>query len=139
MNKNFIFVEMKSKDFAAAVTFNPEYDQFLLLKRANGRDLFSGLWEFPSGLIEKNESPEDAALRELNEETGLIGEIIRSGESFHVEGTEIVVHPVLVKVSREDVNASKEHSNFNWTDIEKTDEFDTVPEIEKDFEKLSIY
>lgn len=30
--------------------------------------------EFPAGLIDKGESPEDAALRELREETGFVGE-----------------------------------------------------------------
>mmetsp|Transcript_17396 Transcript_17396/g.22866 ORF Transcript_17396/g.22866 Transcript_17396/m.22866 type:complete len:223 (-) Transcript_17396:65-733(-) len=30
--------------------------------------------EFPAGLIDKDESPEDAALRELREETGFVGE-----------------------------------------------------------------
>ena len=33
-------------------------------------------WEFPAGLIDKGESPTEAAIRELKEETGLIGEVI---------------------------------------------------------------
>ena len=36
-----------------------------------------GEWALPSGFIEVEETPEEACLRELNEETGLEGEIIR--------------------------------------------------------------
>ena len=36
----------------------------------------SGVWTFPKGLIEKGESPEQAALREVYEETGIKGEIL---------------------------------------------------------------
>jgi 8-oxo-dGTP diphosphatase len=42
----------------------PTGPEFLLIK-ANGR------WSFPKGNIEKGETPETAALRELSEETGL--------------------------------------------------------------------
>lgn len=34
------------------------------------------VWSFPKGIIEKNESPEEAAIREIKEETGVDGEII---------------------------------------------------------------
>lgn len=44
--------------------------EFVLIK-ANGR------WSFPKGNIEKGETPETAALRELAEETGLPGASLR--------------------------------------------------------------
>ena len=34
------------------------------------------VWTLPKGIIDKNESPEMAAVREIQEETGLTGEII---------------------------------------------------------------
>lgn len=45
----------------------------LLVQEANG--IHRGLWGLPKGRVESNESVEAAALRELNEETGLEGVI----------------------------------------------------------------
>ncbi len=36
----------------------------------------SNVWTFPKGLIEEGETPEEAALREVYEETGVRGEIL---------------------------------------------------------------
>ena len=43
----------------------------LLSQRPNGKDM-AGLWEFPGGKVEANESPEDALIRELEEELGIL-------------------------------------------------------------------
>ncbi|MGB9720049.1 MAG: aspartate 1-decarboxylase [bacterium] len=48
-------------------------DEILLIKR--GAEPEKGRWALPSGFIEPNETPEQAVLRELKEETGLNGTI----------------------------------------------------------------
>lgn len=47
-----------------------EDGRVLLAKRPQGRS-FAGLWEFPGGKVEPGERPEDAVIRELNEELGI--------------------------------------------------------------------
>lgn len=49
-------------------------DQILVGQRPENHSL-AGLWEFPGGKIESNESPENALVRELNEELGIEVEI----------------------------------------------------------------
>lgn len=45
--------------------------RILLAQRPEGKNL-AGLWEFPGGKVESGETPEDALIRELQEELGII-------------------------------------------------------------------
>ncbi len=49
-------------------------DQILVGQRPENHSL-AGLWEFPGGKIEANESPEQALIRELSEELGIEADI----------------------------------------------------------------
>ncbi|MBB3140877.1 NUDIX hydrolase [Halomonas organivorans] len=50
--------------------------RILLVRRANPPD--AGLWGFPGGKIERGESIEQAAMRELHEETGIVASAHRT-------------------------------------------------------------
>ncbi len=54
----------------AAVALIDADDRILLARRPPGKHL-AGLWEFPGGKVDKDESPEAALCRELAEELGI--------------------------------------------------------------------
>ena len=55
----------------AAVVALVDPDGRILLARRPLHKTFGGLWEFPGGKVEPNETPEKTALRELYEELGI--------------------------------------------------------------------
>lgn len=73
--------------------------RWLVSRRAPGRN-FAGLWEFPGGKIEPGETPAQAAVREVLEETGLdatpvggLGQV-----TTEHEGQTIVLHLIRCRV-----------------------------------------
>lgn len=127
-------------DVSVAVAYNPEKEKFLVLKRANTMEVNPGKWNFASGKIEDNESAEDAALRELDEETGLNGKILRSGDYFVDEtgGKVFRVHPFLVLVEDSEVELNSEHSKYRWINADELEEINGLATLGKNFEKLDI-
>jgi 8-oxo-dGTP diphosphatase len=128
--------EGKPVEVATAVPYDPERQKFLLLKRNFETDIHPGKWNFPGGRIE-DEEPVDAALRELEEETGLRGEMIRSGDPFVVdtEDGKFKVHPFLVLVDGEP-ELNREHLDSSWIEAGDLDEFETVDGLREDLERV---
>jgi len=54
----------------SAVALIDKDNRVLLTKRPAGKPM-AGFWEFPGGKIEKNETPESALIRELEEELAI--------------------------------------------------------------------
>lgn len=82
----------------------------------------AGHWDFPKGHLEKGESPEQAALRELKEETGITDAEILPGfvekilYFFKKEGKTIAKEVVffLARTKTSNVTLSFEHKGFVW-------------------------
>ncbi len=68
--------------------------EVLLIRR--GREPFKGRWAFPGGFVDKDESLDDAASRELFEETGLSGIHLEQIGAFGDPGRDPRGHTVSV-------------------------------------------
>ena len=83
---------------AGCVVYRNDEDRvrFLVISSSTGEH-----WVLPKGHIDPGEAPETTALRELAEETGVLGEIIRplSVQSFDINGREIVIQYFLVRMT----------------------------------------
>lgn len=64
------------KNLAAAVVLYD--DQVLVVRRSRTERFLPGIWGVPCGKLDDGEDPETAVLRELYEETGLTGRIVKA-------------------------------------------------------------
>lgn len=91
--------------------------EFLLLHYTSGH------WDFPKGKIEKGETKHQAALRELDEETGLSADILPGFEeqfSYWFRGHEHgelinkTVYFFVACTEQKEITLSHEHIGFKW-------------------------
>lgn len=89
--------------------------KILLIVTKNGK-----VWSLPKGIVEKDESSEEAAIREIKEETGVDGEIIDElGEVSYwfIHKNEKYFKRVkyfLVKYTGGDINPDEEVDTAQW-------------------------
>jgi 8-oxo-dGTP pyrophosphatase MutT (NUDIX family) len=107
---------MKTYITVHAVAINNR-DEYLALQRAEHRSS-PGTWNWVTGYIKDRASAEEAALRELKEETSLEGKIIKTTKPFWIEVEDVrwVVIASLIKVddiSELKIDAS-ESQNYKW-------------------------
>ena len=97
--------------------------QVLLINRAN--EPFKGRWALPGGFVDIDEELEDAAARELREETGLEGVSLEQMHTFGEIGRDprgrqiTVVYLGVVTDIETKVRAGDDAARVKWFDIEE--------------------
>ncbi|MBT3307486.1 MAG: NUDIX domain-containing protein [Alphaproteobacteria bacterium] len=106
-----------------------EFDeQILFMCRSKQKDHAPGEWEFPSGRVENGETPEQAAIREALEETGLDIEIVKIIDNFQFLRSSnqkpadgVTFH---CRSSSNDTVPSEEHEDYCWLPFDESPSFD---------------
>ena len=101
--------------------YHPEDRKILLLKVENEKVSF---WQPITGGIESGESPEEACIREIKEETGLV--LACSNLTGHGDFTvkideNLTIHKnlFLVLTEQKEIQLSDEHVGAQWVALEK--------------------
>ncbi len=107
---------------------------FLLLRRSMQETFMPGAWGIPAGKVDFGEDLEDAALRELSEEAGLVGEMDNLvGYSFFMsEKDGKAIHNVQinfrVQCKHQDIMLDPSNDLYEWVsfdslEVHQCDEF----------------
>ena len=97
--------------------------QILLVKRSVDPKI--GFWCLPGGYIELDETPEQAALRELKEETGINGQIQRllgATTNSHDKNDKILMLGYLVSNFNGNLKAGDDASDVAWFAVNRLPE-----------------
>jgi len=88
--------------------------KILCAQRPEGKTL-AGLWEFPGGKIEHNESPEQALVREIREELNVEIDIVQyiNEASYDYDFGTVVMKTYEVSLRSGELK-NLEHQNFLW-------------------------
>jgi ADP-ribose pyrophosphatase YjhB (NUDIX family) len=97
---------------AAGVMFI-DGNSVLLMKRAKGDS--EGMWAFPGGKLENEETPEQAATREATEETGFTPGNLQHID--HSDNGEVEFTTFLANIPKADPTLNDEHTDFTWADL----------------------
>lgn len=106
---------MKTIEVVAAVIKGKDENQNKIFTTQRGYGEFKGMWEFPGGKMEPNESREDALKREIEEELNTeisIGDFIQTIEYDYPE-FHLTMHCFLCEVLSGDLSLI-EHEDSRW-------------------------
>ena len=122
-----------------SVMITDESGKILLLKRSESSQFAPGEWEFINGSIDPGETAEQAAIREISEETGIVVEpsSLIWGDSFETTDADgrWVVIPYKVSTTSTVVSLSDEHSESQWVTL---NELSGIPYVCSDYNRMKF-
>ncbi len=115
---------MKIIEVVAGVIF----DKNKVLATQRGYGKYDGLWEFPGGKIEPNETHEEALIRELKEELTIdveVGELMTTIEYTYPD-FELVMYCYKTNIISGEIHL-QEHKALSWVEENNIMELDWLP------------
>jgi 8-oxo-dGTP diphosphatase len=118
-----------------AIILNKDRNKFLVIKRKN-EPIHPGKWTFPGGIVEQNETDEDALAREVREETGLeIKQVLKKIYDYEYprpDGTMTRGVSYSIVPTSEIVTPNNEIEDFKWVTIEEFEDIDHVKGLDEE-------
>ncbi|NPA22587.1 MAG: NUDIX domain-containing protein [Candidatus Micrarchaeota archaeon] len=105
---------------------------FLIIDKENCEILLiknkAGHWDFPKGHVEKGEKKEEAALRELTEETGIKPEEIQPLDlhyklEYYIKSGKKRVDLQVAFMKKREIELSPEHSEYKWVKLDEVERY----------------
>lgn len=115
--------------------------KILVLKRSNKDDHKPGVWETVGGGMDKEESPQEALIREISEETGLL---VNVGSPFNIftfkkdTGEFKVGMTFLCEYVGGEVTLSDEHTEYRWIDPKEFSEMESVASLHEEIARYAL-
>jgi 8-oxo-dGTP diphosphatase len=117
-----------------------EKGEFLLLRRAENSRSNPGKWDLPGGKLCRVEPLEEAAVREVWEETGIsiVPGDIAGYVTFELPEKKVIAIVYDGGYVIADVKLSYEHMEYAWISLDTILEMDTLPAYFRDFFKRFV-
>lgn len=134
---------MADVDLKKVVTCFLEHGgKILILKRGDKAKTYGGKWSAVAGYVEKNESPDDTARKEIAEEVGVEDvKLIKRGEPYEFYDLDLgvvwAVHPYRFAVESDRVQLDWENVESKWILPEELKLFDTVPMLRESWKRVA--
>ena len=115
--------------------------KILILKRSGKVGTYRGKWGGIAGYVKANETPDQAARREIEEEVGITDvKLIKRGIPHRFPDPEVgivwVVHPYRFGVDTHEVQIDWEHVEHRWIHPQEIENYETVPKLKESWEMV---
>ena len=129
---------MVSTDLGVAAAVVADH-KLLIVQEKNG--IHAGKWRLPKGYVDEAELPEHAAIRELKEETGLNGEILRIlgiRTRVKTEKTAVFICYLVEATDYKTARCEKEISDIKWVKSTQIDEINWLSTTMKSLAQTAL-
>ena len=102
----------------------------ILILRRSSDEYYAGLWDFPGGTVEKGETLQQAAAREVKEECGLEIKLEKNYfYIYHYQDRDLNIYDFKADFVSGEVVLSEEHTEFKWISKDEYKTLEYTPSV----------